>query len=74
MSIKGIYDFVKTYPDNRIILAHWGGGLLFFNTLKKEARQVLANVWYDSAASPYLYDKSIWKTAVDIIGAGKRFC
>ncbi len=71
MSIKGIYDFVKTYPDNRIILAHWGGGLFFFNTLKKEAKQVLGNVWYDSAASPYLYDKSIWKTAVNLVGAGK---
>lgn len=71
MSIHGIYNFVKAYPDNRIILAHWGGGLFFFNTLKKEAKELLANVWYDSAASPYLYDKSIWKIAVNIIGAEK---
>ena len=71
MSIRGIYDFVKTYPDNRIILAHWGGGLLFFNTLRKEAGQVMKNVWFDSAASPYLYDKSIWKHAADIAGADK---
>ena len=39
--------------------------------MKKEAKQVLGNVWYDTAASPYLYDKSIWKTAADIIGAEK---
>ena len=71
MSMKGIYDFVKAYPDNRIILAHWGGGLLFFNSLKKEAGKVLANVWYDSAATPYLYKKSIWKTAVEVVGADK---
>ncbi|MDC7225606.1 MAG: amidohydrolase family protein [Spirochaetales bacterium] len=68
MTISGIYNFVKAYPDNRIILAHWGGGLFFFHSLKKEAKQLLKNVWYDSAASPYLYDKTIWKTAVDIIG------
>jgi len=71
MSIKGIYNFVKAYPDNRIILAHWGGGLFCFNTLKKDAKNVLKNVWFDSAASPYLYDKSIWKIAVDIIGPEK---
>ena len=26
MSVKGIYNFVKSYPDNRIVLAHWGEG------------------------------------------------
>ena len=61
ISIRGIYNFVKTYPDNRIILAHWGGGLFFYHTLKKEAKELLANVWYDSAASPYIYDGSIWE-------------
>ena len=71
MTLKGIYEFIKAYPGNRIILAHWGGGLFFFNSLKKEAGKVLENVWYDSAATPYLYDKKIWKTAVDIIGSEK---
>ncbi len=71
ISIKGIYNFVKAYPENRIILAHWGGGLFFYNSLKKEAKNILKNVWYDSAASPYLYDKSIWKTAVELMGPDK---
>lgn len=71
MSIRGIYNFVKSYPDNKIILAHWGGGLFFFNTLKKEAKGLLSNVWYDSAASPYLYDKSIWNIASQIIDVEK---
>ncbi|MDC7126003.1 MAG: amidohydrolase family protein [Spirochaetales bacterium] len=71
ISIKGIYDFIKAYPENKIILAHWGGGLLFFDLLKKEAKNLLKNVWYDSAASPYLYDKRIWNTAVSIVGADK---
>ena len=71
MSLRGIYNFIRPYPDNRIILAHWGGGLLFFNALKKEAKDVLKNVWYDTAASPYLYDKSIWKTAAALAGVEK---
>ena len=71
MSLRGIYSFLKQYPDNRIILSHWGGGILFFNALKKEAKEVLKNVWYDSAASPYLYDKSIWKKAVESVGEEK---
>ena len=71
MSLRGIYNFVRAYPDNRIILAHWGGGLFFFSSLKKEAKDVLANVWFDSAASPYLYDKKIWRLAVEIAGADR---
>jgi hypothetical protein len=68
ITIKGIYNFIKAFPDNRIILAHWGGGLFFYNSLKKEVKDLLKNVWYDSAASPYLYDGSIWKFAAELAG------
>ncbi len=71
MSIKGIYEFVREYPDNRIVLAHWGGGLFFFNSLKKEVGDVLKNVWYDSAASPYLFKPSVWKLAAETVGIEK---
>ena len=52
MTVSGIYNFVRAFPDNRIILAHWGGGLLFYASLKKEVGPALRNVWFDSAASP----------------------
>lgn len=68
ISIKGIYDFIRAFPDNRLILAHWGGGLFFYNSLKKETKNLLKNVWYDSAASPYLYDPRIWKLASELAG------
>ena len=61
----------ERFRDNRIILAHWGGGLLFFNAMKKDVKEALKNVWYDSAASPYLYDPSIWKIAADTAGIDK---
>jgi len=30
ISLRGIYAFVKAYPENRVILAHWGGGIFFY--------------------------------------------
>jgi len=66
-----IYDLVKQYPENRIILAHWGGGLFFYNLLKKEVESTLKNVWYDTAASPYLYRPGIYRAGLDLAGADR---
>ena len=30
-TLKQIYDMIAAFPDNRIILAHWGGGLFFYS-------------------------------------------
>jgi len=66
-----IYDFIKAYPLNRIVLAHWGGGLLFYALMKKEVRQTLENVWFDTAASPFLYSPGMYRIAGEIIGFEK---
>lgn len=66
-----IYDFIKAYPSNRIILAHWGGGLLFYALMKKEVRNTLENVWFDTAASPFLYAPGMYRIAGEIIGFEK---
>lgn len=71
MTLSQIYHFLKTYPSNRIILAHWGGGLLFYALMKKEVRDVLKNVWFDTAASPFLYTPDIYSVAKEIIGPEK---
>ncbi len=68
MDLADLYAFVKFHPRNRIILAHWGGGLFFFGLLKKEVRDVLKNVWFDTAASPFLYEPAVYKTASSIVG------
>lgn len=70
-TLRQIYDLVGRFPENRIVLAHWGGGLFFYSLLKKEVCQRLANVWFDTAASPYLYDARIWAAARDTIGLDK---
>ncbi len=66
-----IYTLVKNYPDNRLILAHWGGGIFFYTLMKKEVTETLANVWFDTAASPFLYRPDIYRMAVELAGPEK---
>ena len=70
-TLRQIYDFVKAYPENRIILAHWGGGLLFYALMKKEVVKVLENVWFDTAASPFLYRPEMYRIAGEVVGFDK---
>jgi len=71
LTLGQIYRFVRGFPENRIVLAHWGGGIFFFSLMKKEVRESLKNTYYDTAASPFLYDPAIYRAAVQIIGPGK---
>jgi predicted TIM-barrel fold metal-dependent hydrolase len=70
-TLSQIYALVKRFPENRIVLGHWGGGLFFYCLLKKEVIDSLRNVYYDTAASPYLYQPEIYATAVRLAGAEK---
>jgi uncharacterized protein len=55
------------FPDAKIIAAHWGGGLPFYAHMP-EVRETLANVYYDSAASPFLYDQGVFSTVASAVG------
>ena len=70
-TLAQIYALVRRFPHNTLILAHWGGGIFFFNLLKKEVSESLQNVYVDTAASPFLYDPRIYRYACDLIGADK---
>ena len=70
-TLAQIYGLVRRHRRNRIILAHWGGGIFFYTLLKKEVRHALANVWFDTAASPYLYQPEIYQQAVTLAGREK---
>jgi predicted TIM-barrel fold metal-dependent hydrolase len=70
-TLSEIYEFIKRFPMNKIVLAHWGGGIFFYGLLKKEVKNTLQNVWIDTAASPFLYDPAIYRHAIDIIGKDK---
>ena len=71
VTLDQIDALVATYPENNLVLAHWGGGLFFYTLLKKVMKKRLAKVYFDTAASPFLYDHSIYRVAADIIGADK---
>jgi hypothetical protein len=70
-TLKQIYDLIKRFPKNKIVLAHWGGGIFFFNLLKKDVKEHLENVYFDTAASPFLYDSRIYRYAKEIAGLDK---
>jgi hypothetical protein len=71
ITLSQIYRLVTRFPHNKIVLAHWGGGIFFYRLLKKEVRERLANVYFDTAASPFLYEPSVYRHAVEIAGAEK---
>jgi predicted TIM-barrel fold metal-dependent hydrolase len=70
-TLRQIYNLIKRFPQNNIVLAHWGGGIFFYNLLKKEVKESLTNVYFDTAASPFLYDSKIYQYAKEIIGLDK---
>ena len=61
------YAFAKAFPRVVMVCAHWGGGLPFF-TLMPEVGDALSNVYYDSAATQYLYRKDVFQTVADLAG------
>ncbi len=70
-SLGEIYALAKRFGRNKIVLAHWGGGIFLYLLLKKEVKETLANVFYDTAASPYLYHPDIFSLAVRLAGIEK---
>jgi predicted TIM-barrel fold metal-dependent hydrolase len=70
MEMKMLYELLRAHPSVTVVLAHWGGGLLFYE-LMPEVREALRHVYYDIAASPFLYDESIYEIAVRILGSKK---
>lgn len=57
----------RQFPRTNFIFAHWGGLL----PLREPAFHALPNVYYDTAASPLLYDAGVWARATSAIGASK---
>jgi predicted TIM-barrel fold metal-dependent hydrolase len=64
------YGLVRTFPALPVVLAHWGGGLPFYE-LMPEIAAAMANVWYDTAASPFLYSSRVYSTVAGIVGADR---
>jgi predicted TIM-barrel fold metal-dependent hydrolase len=67
-----LYSFIAAFPNLKLVCAHWGGGLPFY-ALMPEVAKVLANVFFDTAATVFLYKPEIFKQVSQIIGSDKIF-
>lgn len=65
-----LMQFVGNFPEATIVCAHWGGGLPFY-ALMPEVSSALRNVYFDSAASPFLYTPLVYTTVSALVGADK---
>lgn len=65
-----LLQFTANFPDNRIVFAHLGGGLPFYAAMP-EVADALKNVWYDTAALPYLYEPTAVAAAATTAGADR---
>jgi predicted TIM-barrel fold metal-dependent hydrolase len=62
-----LLKMIQALPEVRFVLAHWGGGLPFFE-LMPEVEAITSNIWYDTAASTYLYRWGVFRSVLDIVG------
>jgi uncharacterized protein len=67
---EALYPFIARHQDLKFVLAHWGGGMPFYG-LMPEVKRALANTWFDTAASRFLYSPGVYKQAAEIIGTDR---
>ena len=67
---EALWRFIQAFPDIVLVCAHWGGGLPFY-ALMPEVGAALGNVYFDTAASPFLYEERIFDVATRLVGPEK---
>jgi uncharacterized protein len=67
---QSCFALAEAYPGLTIVFAHMGGGLFLYE-LMPEVRRTLADVFYDTAAVPYLYGPEIYDVAISSAGPEK---
>jgi len=70
IGLQQIERFIAHSQGLRVVLAHWGGGLLFYEAMP-ELREQFRNVFYDTAATPFLYHADIYRAALSL-GLGEK--
>ena len=70
LDLSSLYHFVESFPGVTVVAAHWGGGLPFY-ALMPEVKAALGSTFFDTAATPLLYDSLIYRRAIDLVGADR---
>nr|HID59164.1 amidohydrolase [Desulfobacterales bacterium] len=65
-----VSQIIAAHPELDIILAHWGGGLIFFE-LVPEIAAMSKHVYYDTAATSYFYLPQIYPVSIQIVGSDR---
>lgn len=65
--LKDFVGLAQAHPQTTFILAHWAARLPLLPGLGSDLR-ILSNVFYDTAASPLLYDFSIFREMISAVG------
>lgn len=59
--------FAERHPDLTIVCAHLGGGLPLYAHIP-EVHAVCERLYFDTAAQPFVYRPSVYRTVVDLLG------
>jgi predicted TIM-barrel fold metal-dependent hydrolase len=70
VELADLQAFILAFPTLRVVAAHWGGGFPFYE-LMPEVRAAAAHLWYDTAASAYLYRPEVFAAVAQVAGPGK---
>jgi len=65
-----LYSVIMAFPRLKLVCAHWGGGVPFY-ALMPEVAEALDNVFFDTAATVFLYKPEIFEQVSRIIGSDK---
>jgi predicted TIM-barrel fold metal-dependent hydrolase len=68
VALPDVIAFLTAFPAVRFIAAHWGGGLPFYTLMPEIQRLTAGRVWYDTAATIYLYRPEIFSVVADLVG------
>lgn len=68
LGLDAFYRFVNCHQGLRTVGAHWAGGLPFY-ALMPEVKETLANVYVDTAATPFLYGPEVYRQVAELVGA-----
>jgi predicted TIM-barrel fold metal-dependent hydrolase len=67
---RELLAFIERFPHNTIVGAHWGGGLPFY-ALMPEVGKALANAYFDTATSPFIYKASVFPAMARAAGTDR---
>jgi len=67
--LEDYLELARDFPKETFILAHWGGGLAFRDL--PEGATLPPNLYFDTAASPLMYDNGVFKSALAKVGASR---